>query len=517
MAKKPIAASRLRETSRPILYEVNTRVLLRELLPEPGKTVTLKGIPDALLDEWASWGIDAVWFMGVWTPGPLGIGIARDHPTLKEAYRSILPDLEERDIVGSPYAVHAYQVEPSLGGDTELKKLRARLADRGLALILDFIPNHTARDHPWVRTHPEYYVAGNDGEEKEKPDHFFRTVTDAGERTIAFGRDPGYAGWTDTAQLNPYHPAGRKAMIDTLTHIAEMCDGVRCDMAMLLLKSVFDRTWGEHPRVPGVVPPEGEFWSDAVAAVRAKAPHFLFIAEAYWNLEWDLQQLGLDYTYDKTLYDRLLHEGAGAVRDHLRAEMEYQKHSLRFIENHDEQRAARAFPSEPWQYAAATVIATVPGMVMLHDGQFDGRLVKLPVQLGRRPAEKPMVRTREFYRRLLSVVSSPVVRTGSWRLLTTHSAWHENHTWQNFLAFWWHKEGSGNRFVVINYAPLSGQCYVDLPPDLPEGNPVEFRDLMGEAVYARDRGGLAAKGIYFDLAPYGLHIFEVTAGRKTPS
>lgn len=363
MAKKPNGASRLRETSRPILYEVNTRVLLRELSLETGKPVALGTIPDGVLDEWASWGVDAVWFMGVWSSGPLGIAIARDHPELKETYRSILPDLNERDIVGSPYAVHAYQVASSLGGDPELKKLRARMAEKGLGLILDFIPNHTARDHAWVRTHPEYYVGGKEGEEKDKPDHFFRTVTDGGERTIAYGRDPGYAGWTDTAQLDPYHPDGRKAMIDTLTHIAGMCDGVRCDMAMLVLKSVFDRTWGDHLRVTGVPPAEGEFWTDAVASVRKQVPQFLFIAEAYWNLEWDLQQLGFDYTYDKTLYDRLLHEGAGAVRDHLRAEIEYQRHSLRFLENHDEQRAARAFASEPWQYAAATVVATGKSVV----------------------------------------------------------------------------------------------------------------------------------------------------------
>ena len=517
MAKKQTDGSRIRETSRPLLYEINARVLLHELSREAGKTVTLGTIPDAVLDEWASWGLDAVWLMGVWTCGPLGIAIAREHAALRESYRSILPDLDESDIVGSPYAVQAYEVAPSLGGDPALKKLRTRMAGKGLALVLDYIPNHTARDHAWVRTHPEYYIGGKEGEEKERPDHFFRAATERGERTIAYGRDPGYAGWTDTAQLNPCHPEGRKAMIETVTHIAGMCDGVRCDMAMLLLKSVFDRTWGDRSLPAGLLPAEGEFWAEAIKNVRTLVPHFLFIAEAYWNLEWELQQLGFDYTYDKTLYDRLLHEGAGAVRDHLRAEMEYQRRSLRFLENHDEQRAARAFASEPWQYAAATVVATIPGMVMFHDGQFDGRLVKLPVQLGRRPPEKLLARTRAFYERLLRIVGTPVIRTGSWRLLVSRAAWHENHTWQNFLAFWWHQNGGSSRLVVVNYAPLSGQCYVDLPLDLVEGTPVEFRDLMGEAVYARDRAGLASKGMYFDLPPYGLHIFEVSSGRKSPS
>ena len=517
MAKDKENGLRLRDTTRPILYEVNTRVLLRELSTGARKEITLATMPDVLLDEWKSLGIDAVWLMGVWSVGPLGVSIAREHEELREAYRSALPGYTENDVAGSPYAVHAYQVAPSLGGENGLKKIRTRLAERGIALVLDYVPNHTARDHEWVSDHPEYYVGGKDGEEMERPDHFFRAATTIGKRTIAFGRDPGYGGWTDTAQLNPCHPGGRKAMIGTLSRIAGMCDGVRCDMAMLVLKSVFDRTWGERALPADTAPAAGEFWSDAVTTVRQSFPHFLFIAEAYWSLEWELQQLGFNYTYDKTLYDRLLHEGAGAVRDHLRAEMDYQRRSLRFIENHDEQRAARAFSSEPWQYAAATVMSTVPGMVMFHEGQFDGRTVKIPVQLCRCPAEKPAVRTQAFYRRLLAIISAPVFRKGTWRLLMSRPGWHENYTWQNYLAFWWHDSLGGNRLVVVNYAPLTSQCYVDLPLDLVDGNPIEFRDLLGEAVYARDRGGLSSKGMYFDLPPYGLHVFDVSSARKTPA
>jgi hypothetical protein len=514
MAKKSGITFRLRESTRPVLYEVNTRVLLTELSTASGRRVTLATIPDSLIDEWAGLGIDAVWLMGVWTSGPRGVEIARNHSGLKESYRSALPDLKDEDIAGSPYAVSAYQVAERLGGDKALKTFRTRLSERGIALILDFVPNHTARDHPWVASHPEYYIAGREGEEMEKPDHFFTTATDRGKRTIAYGRDPGYAGWTDTAQLNPRHPEARRMMIETLSHIASMCDGVRCDMAMLVLNSVFERTWGDHALPSGSPPADGEFWTEAISTVRKSLPDFLFIAEAYWNLEWELQQLEFNYTYDKTLYDRLLHEGAGAVRDHLRAEVEYQKHSLRFIENHDEPRAARAFTSDSWQYAAATVAATVPGMVMFHEGQLDGRTVRVPVQLTRRPAEVCAARTRAFYERLLSIVSSPVIRKGTWQMLMSKGAWHDNYTWQNFLAFWWHHAADGHRLIVVNYAPLSGQCYIDLPLDLIKGHTLEFRDLMGEAVYARDRAGLASKGMYFDLPAYGIHIFEVTSAPR---
>ncbi len=380
-----------------------------------------------------------------------------------------------------------------------------------MGLILDFIPNHTARDHAWVNEHPEYYIQGGENEAAEKPDLFFRTATVKGPLTIAMGRDPSFAGWTDTAQINVAHPGARKAMIRLLERIAGMCDGVRCDMAMLVLSNVFARTWGSRASATGEEAPADEFWREAIGAVRARHPGYLFIAEAYWNMEWDLQQLGFDYTYDKTLFDRLLREGAGSVRDHLRAEMEYQKHSLRFIENHDEQRAASSLSSEPWLFAAAAVIATVPGMVLFHEGQFEGRRIKLPVQLTRRPSEDVARRTKAFYSRLLEIIASAPIREGSWRLLMPRAAWHDNYTWGNFLIFWWHHPSAGTRLVVINYAPLSGQCYVDVPLDEIPGTPVEFRDLLSDAAYTRERNGLVSKGLYFDIQPYGIHVFEVSS------
>ena len=514
MAKKSSSGIQLRQISHPVIYEVNTRILLRELSASEGGKVTLGTIPDRVIDEWAGYGFHAVWMMGAWDSGPQGVAIAREHKGLRKVYQEVLPGYTDDDVIGSPYAVHAYKVPVSYGGEKGLKTLRARLAQREIGLILDYIPNHTARDHAWVEEHPEYYIRGEEGEEKSKPDIYFRTGTVHGDMTLAFGRDPAYAGWTDTAQLNPLHPGARAAMTDTLQRIAGMCDGVRCDMAMLVMSGVFERTWGERSRPVEVVPAVGEFWKDAIDAGKKANPFFIFIAEAYWNLEWDLQQLGFDYTYDKTLYDRLLHEGAGSVRDHLRAESDFQRRSLRFIENHDELRAARAMPSELWQYAAACITATIPGMVLFHDGQFEGRMVKLPVQLARRPEENVVQRTKSFYKRLLLVINSSVFQNGSWRLLMPRAAWQDNHTWHNFLTYCWQEKSVGIRLVVINYAPHSGQGYVDVPLEEIEGNLVEFRDLLGGAAYTRDKASIGSRGMYFDLPPYGVHIFEVSAGKR---
>ncbi len=511
MANNKSTPVRLRAKAHPVLYEINTRVLLGELSRDAGKAVTLGTIPASLVEEWEKYCIDAVWLMGVWSSGPAGIAIARQDEGLRTAYRNALPDFTEGDIAGSPYAIQAYDIPESLGGEKGLALLRERLAGRGIGLVLDFVPNHTARDHAWVDTHPEYYVHGGERDAEERPDLFFRAGTAKGPVTFAMGRDPSYAGWTDTAQIDIMHKGARRAMVGLLERIAGMCDGVRCDMAMLVLSSVFARTWGEHATPEGDDRAAGEFWKEAIGAVRARHPDFLFIAEAYWNMEWELQQVGFDYTYDKTLFDRLLREGAGSVRDHLRAEMEYQKHSLRFIENHDEQRAASSLTSEPWLYAASTVIATIPGMVMFHEGQFEGRRVKLPVQLTRRPREDVARRTQAFFAQILNIVSSAPFREGAWRLLMPRPAWHDNHTWGNFLIFWWHHPSAGTRLVVINYAPLNGQCYVDLPLEDVPGTSIEFYDLMSDAAYVRDRNGLSSKGIYFDLQSYGIHIFEVSS------
>jgi glycosidase len=504
----------LRSAAHPVMYEVNTRVLVHELSLREGHPITLATIPEDVLEEWSVYGFDALWLMGVWTTGPIGLEIARVFPGLQEEYKRALPDIVDEDVVGSPYAVKAYKVAPELGGNAALRKLRQRLARRGMGLILDFVCNHTARDHQWVIQHPEYYIRGSENEDLERPEFFFKTTTRKGETVLAFGRDPTFPGWTDTAQLNHASTATREALIQELHDVAKLCDGVRCDMAMLILSSVFARTWGERALQGNGTAPSGEFWKVAIDSVRTEHPDFSFIAEAYWNREWDLQQLGFDYTYDKILYDRLLREGASSVREHLKADIAFQKHCLRFLENHDEPRAARMLPNESWQFAAATVAATVPGMLLIHDGQLEGRTTRLPVQLKRRSAEAPSLASKAFYAQLLKVTHDPVIQKGEWRLLDVRPGWHDNSTWQNYLVFWWDHPEYGSRLVVANYAPHSGQCYVDLPLDRIEGQSVEFRDLLGSAAYVRDRAGLSGRGMYFDLPGYGIHIFEVLDAKK---
>ena len=226
----------------PTIYEINTWVWLSELSARAGTSVTLSSVPAAEWDALAAHGFDAVWLMGVWERSPAGIAIANRNNSLLDDFKRALPDFRQQDNVGSPYCVRRYVVDGHLGGPDGLAVARQELAKRGIRLILDFVPNHVAPDHPWVAEHPEYFVQGNLDDAKNDPASFLNL----GGRVFAYGRDPYFPAWQDVLQLNAFQPGLRQAVLETVSSIAGQCDGIRCDMAMLLLNSIFERTWGSR-------------------------------------------------------------------------------------------------------------------------------------------------------------------------------------------------------------------------------------------------------------------------------
>ncbi len=374
---------------RPIIYEINTLAWLQELSRRERKPVTLGTVPTQEWDALASYGFDAVWLMGVWERSPAGIRIANGNTGLQAEFGRVLSDYQSEDNVGSAYCVRRYVVDDQLGGPNGLATARKKLADRGMRLILDFVPNHVAPDHPWIMDHPQYFIQGTADDLAAKPGEFFK----AGSAVLAHGRDPYFPPWPDVAQLNAFSPALRQAALSTVLAIADQCDGMRCDMAMLMMNPIFERTWGSRAgQKPG-----REYWVELIRAVRERHPKVLFVAEAYWDLEWELQQQGFNYCYDKRLYDRLEHGPAEQVRLHLCADLAYQEKLVRFIENHDEPRAAATFGYQKAR-AVAVTFATVPGAKLFHEGQFEGYRVRLPVFLRRRPEEVPDRNLRVFYK-----------------------------------------------------------------------------------------------------------------------
>jgi glycosidase len=485
----------------PVLYQVNTRVLLTERSAALGRTATLDDITDAELDRIAALGFDWVWLLSVWRTGAAGQRVSRAHAGWRHEFQQTLPDLREEDIAGSGFAIIDYTVPPSLGGDAALARVRQRLRPRGVKLMLDFVSNHTALDHPWVEQHPDYYVAGSEPDHTRAPQNYTRVKRRQGDLWLAHGRDPYFDGWPDTLQLDYANPLTQEAMTGELLKIAGRCDGVRCDMAMLALPDVFERTWGRRP---------APFWSRAIQRVRKDAPGFCFMAEVYWNLEWTIMEEGFDYAYDKHLYDCLRDGRARPGREHLWAGLDYQRRLARFMENHDEPRAAATFAAGMHE-AAAMVTYLTPGLRFFHQGQLEGRRTRISPHLVRAPLEPPDTALGQFYDRLLAVLRRPAVRDGEWRLLECAPAWDGNWTSDCFLAWCWQGQDGQRLLVAVNYAGNQSQCYVRLPfPDL-AGRAVRLKDLMGPAVYDRDGGDLLARGLYLDLPPWGHHVFELTA------
>jgi Alpha amylase, catalytic domain len=483
----------------PSLYQINTRVWLTELATRLGHRASLDDVPDEDLDAIAELGFDWVWLLSAWSTGVIGREISRSDPGLRAEFERTLPDLRESDIAGSGFAITAYQVDPALGGDAALGRLRRRLRERGLHLMLDFVPNHTGLDHPWVHEHAERYVQGSEIDLVREPQNYAWVETSGGDVLLAHGRDPYFPGWTDTAQLDYSREETRAAMAAELLAISERCDGVRCDMAMLILPDVFERTWG-RPALP--------FWRDAIGAVRRRHPGFTLMAEVYWDLEWKMLELGFDDAYDKRLYDRLRAGAAGPVRDHLRAGLDYQDHMARFLENHDEPRAAAAFPLDLHQ-AAALVTYLSPGLRFLHGGQLEGRRVHVSPHLVRAPDEPLDACLAEFYARLLEVLRRGAVRNGEWRLIDARPAWEGNGSVDGFICWTW-TLGVERLLACVNLAAERGQCYVPLDVEALRGHGVRLTDLLGDAVYERDGDELTSRGLYLDVPAYAYHAFELT-------
>jgi hypothetical protein len=480
----------------PAMYEINTWAWLSDLSRKYGKYINLSSVPSS---EWDSiaYGFDAAWLMGVWERSPAGIAIANQNPGLLEDFRRALPDFRLDDNVGSPYCVRRYVVDQHLGGPEGLAVARSALSQRGMNLVLDWVPNHVAPDHPWVSECPEHFIQGSRDDIEKDPSSFM----DVGGMVFARGRDPYFPAWPDVLQLNAFAPGLRQAAIETLSNIAQQCDGVRCDMAMLFLNPIFERTWGGRagPR------PATEYWTNVISTITEMHPGFLFIAEAYWDLEWELQQKGFDFCYDKRLYDRLEHSDAENIRLHLCADLAYQNKLLRFIENHDEPRAAATFSAAKLR-TVELAIATLPGIKLFHEGQFEGRKIRLPVFLSRRPEEPVDEDLQQFSRKLMEITNRPVFREGEWSLCE-RIAWQDNVSFKNLVAWNWVKDEE-RYLVAVNFSDWPAQAQVLVPWTDLRDRTWQLMDPLSGTTYERDGSAMSSLGLYVELGPWAYHLLQ---------
>ncbi len=484
------------------LYEINTRSWLYSLQRKIGRDLTLLTIPDDIWINIIEKGFDWIWLMGVWKHSPLKKEELMLHPGLVTEIDHALPNWDYSDIIGSPYSIVKYELNPQLGFPEDLILLKRKLNDLGTKLMLDFVPNHFGNASELVITNPEYFISlGNVPEEKAL---FKEVVTKKGIQWIAYGKDPYFSPWTDTFQMNYFNEKTRKYMIEILQNqIARVCDGIRCDMAMLCLNDIINKTWGFYFQEKAIESLKSEFWVDAIKKVKSNHPDFIFLAEVYWDLGWKLQSLGFDYTYDKRLYDRLMQEDIALIRGHLTADINYQRKSMRFIENHDEQRAINVF-GYGRSIAAAIIMGTIPGLSLYHQGQLEGEKIKLPIQLKRKQKESLDKNIQNDYERILKFTNQYTIQNGQWLLLETSTG--------NILAWEWFIPHSKKlAIVIVNYTAIQtqGNVFLHLEKEFKVNEYLELNDILNEKIYNRKIEELKQNGLFIDLQPYKSHLFNI--------
>jgi hypothetical protein len=193
----------------------------------------------------------------------------------------------------------------------------------------------------------------------------------------------------------------------------------------------------------------------------------------------------------------------------LYAGLDFQDKMARFLENHDEPRAAAAFPAGQHQ-AAAVITFLSPGLRFFHQGQFTGSRKRISPHLVRGPIEPADQSLEEFYDRMLAVLRRPVVRDGRWQLLDCRPAWDGNWTSDCFVAAAWQGAGDERLVVIVNYAPNQSQCLVSMPFAGLGGRTCRLLDQIEPGVaYDRHGDDLCGRGLYVDMAPWQASVFAV--------
>ena len=484
----------------PHLFEINTWSWLEQLSARLGRTITLADVPAAEWDALAQMGFDAIWLMGIWQRSPESRRLNLENPGNFAAYDLALPGWKPADIVGSPYAVAQYEPDPRIGDWAALDRTRELLHARGISLFLDFVGNHTAFDHPWTRSHPEFYVQGSQQDFERDPSLFYRLDTPARTRFLARAKDPYFPPWLDVAQLNHFHPGMRAAHLAGLTGIAQHCDGVRCDMAMLQLNDIFETGWGHL--LPGLSPPPTEFWADARSAV----PDLVLLAEAYWGTEPRLFDLGFSFAYDKVLYDAVRDADVGSVRSRLSGTPPEQSRFARFLENHDEARRAAAFPNDRLP-AAGTLMATLPGMRFYHQGELEGLRIHLPITLRLAAPEPPDAFSSAFFQKILGITREEVFHLGQWNPLDVGAEGYASPA--GLLVYEWRSEKAW-KIIAVNLAAGASQGRVHLGDRVTPTQQYVFFDQLNEVRYDRSGEELHNLGLFVRLEGFRAHIFDIT-------
>jgi hypothetical protein len=491
-----------------LIYEVDIRELFYRFKSNISSIKNLNHIPDTFFTELKRIGVKYIWLIGIYEQSKTGKKLAFELQELHSKYMECLSDWTKKDIAASPYAIKKYEIAREFGGIKAYRIFRKKLKEKfDIGIILDFIPNHVALDNSIVEKHPEYFIRVNEPIPPERSKNYFKKTTETGNIFLAHGKDPFSPVWKDTLQLDYRSKAVQKYMTKEVVKLSELCDGLRCDMSMLILSEVFNSNWKDYPLPSDIVPSGKEFWCDAISTVRNLNPKFLFIAEVYWDKEKIMLDLGFDYVYDKKLYDCLTQYNCPRLREYIQHTFSFEKGRLVFLENHDEQRAASILPREKY-YACAVLNYSLPSVKLLHEGQLEGRKIPHALQLLRIQPEKINVEIYQFYRTLFDVIHKSAIKNGYFRALNPLPAWERSPSYQNFIIYFYENDKLEKDLVVVNFSGYQSQCRVKIESFDLIGHEFIIEDRLSDQKYQRSGNEMFYDGLFLELMPYQAQIFQ---------
>ena len=485
----------------PTLLQVSARPWLYQLSQERGTTIkSLKQIPDDVFDSIKARGFDFLWVMGVWDVGTYGYQHDRTTQSLVEGFKTLLDDYTDEDAIGSPYAITDYNCNPELcpGGDDDLVWLRKKLNGMGIKLMLDFVPNHSALDSPWMdQSQLEYYIRAPKDTQSPDPAKYYKNG-------VAYGNMQWSSPWTDVGQLNYWNPKLREHMTTKLLKVASLADGIRCDMAYIILNEPFSKAWETELNSWGWSRPSDEFWGPAIKTVKAQYPDTIFLAEVYGDYFKNLITEGFDYTYDKELLDKFKSGHLDNIRGWISYMTEWDDHQCRFLENHDDNRAVEAFGgSVTKSLAAALATYTLPGMRFFFQDQWYGYKNKLDVHLRRSKKEDKSTEAETLYNKLIPIIQDETFKNGEWTNLsiTGSDAW-------RLMAWKWVNNTTGEkRLIVVDFSEVKAGGNVVLS-DVSGSGSIKIKELLSDTEYERDADALRSSGLGVIIDPWSAQIFQ---------
>lgn len=503
------------KTPQPHIHQVHTRPWLYSLaqsgLPancsngRGTQYVCLRDVPDAEWLRMKEEHADMIYLLGLWELGPESLGEAMAlFEDMKGWYG--VPDLVPEDIIGSPFAVVDYRLSPEIGEDQDLDFAVEKIRSLGMGVIVDFVPNHFARDSKLFLEHPEAFVQRPNGD--NSPENWWYHKNGV---TAAFGRGPYDGPWTDTLQVNYFSPRAVELLTDLVVSVAKRVDGIRLDMAHLILNEVFQRSWDQQMRAGGFSRPQREFWEQLISNVKSQRPDVIFVSEAYDYYFTQppeqelLTNLGIDYSYNKKVLDLLEHFNLDNLKGYLSSESQgHLSRMCHFVENHDEPRAAFSLGGVQQSFAGAVVALTIPGARFTFQGQYEGLKNRLGIHLRRAMPEQPDHDLRAKYAKLTEILAAPLFHKGTWTYINVPS---EGSGWR-LMAWRWEYYGE-KRLIVVNFSDQQGWGNVQVADaHASSGDEVRLTELLSGEEYTRSGSEMRGRGLTVGLPPWSAQIFK---------